>query len=291
MDFWSACSPWSIVKAQLTAASDTQRQFLGRLMQPTNLQTPSAVICVEASPVKRRQQYLTAAVSILAALGMDTKALEKCSETESDVSVTARRIAILQAVLESIEAGSPPPCSSSSSFHAVEPGTSDHVSSSAQQSAQADCEDEGHDLSPVLFSVNGSQRAQSRNANAASHVDSYVSFLDALDEEADLIDEPQGSQPVYGSLASSHLKPAASHSGRAVVSRTGDVSTPSPPAADDDSPSSSSCLQASELLGSSSLKKGPGPLTLFTSLSQSSDNGCSTADMQLSPRALRVSQV
>ena len=296
VDFWSACSPWSIVKAQLTAACDTQRQFLSGLMHTAS---PSGSIddCSCVNSVKRREQYLTAAVSILSALGMDTKALHKIPASESDTSATARRIAILQAVLESIEIGVPvvtPSHSSAheSSFHAVSASTDAAPGKAPPQTlAHPDCDEEGHDLSPVLFSANGSRMAQSRNASASEHVDSYVSFLDALDEDGDDTGGAPCQKPVYGSLQSRETQKVAFRPGKKVPSRAGDVSTPSPPASDEETSHSISYIQTDNLLCSAGGSNGAKPLTLFTSLSSSADGICSSNDRQLSPRALRVGQV
>lgn len=285
-DFWSACTPWSIVKAQLTAACETQRQLLAVLMSPS---TSYSKACMDLSCSRRHQQYLTAATSILTALGMDTHALNK-SSVESETSVTARRIAVLQAVLESIDA-SPAPAGAADSLHEVDAESAqqdDAANHSNSLVGPVDTEDDGHDLSPVLFSANSAQQAKCRNECALNHVDSYVSFLDALDDEEDSMpNDGTKDKAVFGSLRECHTAPSA-----CLNRRAGDVSTPSPPnASGDASPARSQQPDAKTRHGLTPHCRNKVPLTVFTSLSNSAQGVCASAEHQLSPRAVRVGDV
>jgi hypothetical protein len=219
------------------------------------------------------------------------------SEDETETSVTARRIAIFQAVLDTMDSPATMP-------HAQSVAPAAQVQPAAMPSTSAaglldtgqtnkpgpDPEEHGgHDLSPLLFSVNSSQHTQNRNESVACHVDSYVSFLDALDEDGSVPAIGQCTPAEYGSL---HQCAMHSRNGTPseTNSRAGDVKTPSPPNPAGDGVSQH--VSGGATSGSkprtmvSSCRTCP-PLGVFATLS-AGDGACSSVQRQLSPRAVRV---
>ena len=99
-DYWSACSPWSVVIAQLESAVDDQEALLSRhLAGGRTARSQVLPIHTSAAAAARSSTIMGTAEGLFKLLGICASALQQ-GRQESMVSAAVRRIAVLRAVLE-----------------------------------------------------------------------------------------------------------------------------------------------------------------------------------------------